>query len=243
VTDKLSRTHVLTRTIQDEIKRYITANGLQPGDLLPPEGQLAADFGVSRGSVREAIKGLESLGILEIRHGTGIVVRQFNFDSVYELLSYGLVFDQTKIAEILQVRKWLEVSAISVIVDLISEEQVAEMEALLARWEEQAAAQVPTSDEDRAFHSMLYAPLRNQALVALLDVFWLVFHSTAIRDVTTDREPTTTLEDHRAILTAVKQRDPALATAQMRRHFGGLEARIATAGIELQPVNGRGGPA
>ncbi len=54
---------------------------------------MATDLGVSRGSVREAIKALESLGIVEVRHGDGVRVRAFNFDSTFDLLSYGLVFD------------------------------------------------------------------------------------------------------------------------------------------------------
>ena len=63
---------MLNRVIQDQIKQYITENKLESGDLLPPEGQLAIDLGVSRGSVREAIKALESLGIVEVRHGDGV---------------------------------------------------------------------------------------------------------------------------------------------------------------------------
>ena len=109
--EKLSRGPVLNRVIQDQIKQYITDNRLGAGDLLPPEGQLATDLGVSRGSVREAVKALESLGIVEVRHGDGVRVRAFNFDSVFDLLSYGLVFDPVRAAEVLQIRVWLEVAA------------------------------------------------------------------------------------------------------------------------------------
>ncbi len=117
---RVLRTPALSRAIQDQIKQYITERRLRPGDALPPETQLAADLGVSRGSVREAIKALESLGIVEVRHGNGIFVREFNFDSVLELLSYGLVFDRSKITEILQIRKWLEAAAIGEAVKLIN---------------------------------------------------------------------------------------------------------------------------
>ena len=82
----------LKQRIQEQIKRVITERELQPGDLLPPEGQLAEDLGVSRGSVREAIKSLESLGIVESKHGAGVCVREFNFDSILEFLSFGLTF-------------------------------------------------------------------------------------------------------------------------------------------------------
>ena len=83
---------LLNQAVQERVKDYITDNHLEPGDPLPAEAQLAADLGVSRGSVREAIKSLESLGIVEVRHGSGIYVRRFNFDSIFNLLSYGVIF-------------------------------------------------------------------------------------------------------------------------------------------------------
>ena len=75
--EKLNRQPILTRAIQEQIKRYVTQEALVPGDPLPSEIQLAVTLGVSRGSVREAIKALESLGIVEVRRGNGIFVREF----------------------------------------------------------------------------------------------------------------------------------------------------------------------
>ena len=85
--EKLTRGPLLNRIIQDQIKRFITDNRLGSGDLLPPEGQLVADLGVSRGSVREAIKALESLGIVEVRHGDGVRVRRVVVDRGEQLLA------------------------------------------------------------------------------------------------------------------------------------------------------------
>lgn len=234
---KLLRTPALNRAIQDQIKQYITEHQLRPGDALPPETQLAADLGVSRGSVREAIKALESLGIIEVRHGNGIFVREFNFDSVLDLLSYGLVFDRSKITEILQIRKWLEVAAIGEAVRQANEEQIASIEEVLDRWEQKARSGEPTAEEDRAFHRLLYKPLGNQALISLLDTFWLVFHAVPIRAITTDMQPTTTVQDHREILEAVRSRDPALACQRIQDHFRNLEDRIARAGLSSANVN------
>ena len=90
--------------------------------------------------MREAIKALESLGIVEVRHGNGVFVRSFNFDSVLDLLSYGLVFDPSKIADILQIRIWLEATAIAEVVQRIRPEQIAQIEEVLARWETKADA-------------------------------------------------------------------------------------------------------
>jgi DNA-binding FadR family transcriptional regulator len=222
----------LNRAIQDHIKRTITENQMQPGDMLPPEGQIAQDLGVSRGSVREAVKALESLGIVEVRHGNGVFVRAFNFDSFLDLLSYGLVFDHSRIAEILQIRKWLEVAAIGEATQRIASGEIVRIEEVLDCWAGKAAAGEPTSDEDRAFHRMLYSSLGNQSLNALLDNFWLVFHAVPVRSITTDLQPTTTLQDHREILAALRQRDAPLARQRIQDHFRNLEDRMARAGAD-----------
>jgi DNA-binding FadR family transcriptional regulator len=223
------RGQTLNKLAQDRIKFHITSKHLKPGDPLPPEAQLASDLGISRGPMREAIRSLESLGIVEVRHGTGIFVREFNFDSMMDLLSYGLVFDRNRIAEICQLRKWLETAAIGEVIERITVKEIAQIEAVFERWERKIAAQESTADEDREFHKMLFAVLNNQSLIALLDIFWVVFHAVPIRGITTDLQPTTTIQDHRDILAAVNARDSVRARQCVERHFHGLEERIAQA--------------
>lgn len=244
---KLARSQLLNRAIQGQIRQYITDNGLKPGDLLPPEGQIAADLGVSRGSVREAIKALESLGIVEVRHGDGVRVRSFNFDSILELLSYGVAFDPDKIAEILQIRIWLEDAAIVDALPALDESTLEEMEALLARWQIKARANADTSEEDRAFHQLLYAGLGNAALSQLIDIFWVVYHSKPAADKGEDRDPVATVQAHCDLLEAIRRRDPLLARARMRDHFRNLEKRMERfaqhtrrqrSGLEHGAVNG-----
>ena len=227
--DKLARGPVLNRVIQERIKQYITENRLTSGDLLPPEGQLAIDLGVSRGSVREAVKALESLGIVEVRHGDGVRVRAFNFDSVFDLLSYGLVFDPVKAAEILQIRVWLEVAALADAISQISDAELDQMAALLDRWEEKAACNEDTSADDRAFHRLLYRPLGNDSLSGLIDIFWVIYHSLPIQSIGVDHQPLTTVKAHRELLAAIRSRDVSLAMQRMREHFRNLEARMARA--------------
>jgi DNA-binding FadR family transcriptional regulator len=225
--EKLTRGPLLNRVIQDQIKQYITDNRLGSGDLLPPEGQLAADLGVSRGSVREAIKALESLGIVEVRHGDGVRVRAFNFDSTFDLLSYGLVFDPARITEILQIRIWLEVAAVADAISLIGDDDLAQIAALLDRWEEKAVRGADVSEEDRNFHRMLYTPLGNESLIGLIDIFWVIYHKLAVQDLEIDRNPLATVAIHRALLDAIQSRDATLAAQRMRDHFRNLETRIA----------------
>lgn len=227
--EKLSRGPVLNRAIQDHIKQYITDNRLAAGDLLPPEGQLATDLGVSRGSVREAIKALESLGIVEVRHGDGVRVRAFNFDSIFDVFSYALIFDPLRAAEILQIRIWLEEAAIGEVVGRITDAELDQIEGLLSRWEQDAVANTDTSGDDRGFHRLLYHTLGNESLLGFIDQFWIVYHANILQNMGPDREPLDTVKAHRELLAAVRARDISLAKQRMRDHFRNLEARMAQA--------------
>ncbi len=223
---KRSREPGLRRVIQERIKQVITEKGLRPGDLLPPEGQLAEDLGVSRGSVREAVKSLESLGILESRHGEGVCVREFNFDSVLDFLSFGLTFQPTRAPEILQVREWLEESALGSVTEIINREQLDQIDALLVTWEKKARDGESTSNEDRGFHRLLYAPLGNGSLLSLIDIFWVVYNALEIKTVPQDSNPLLTVRAHRDLFDAVRRRDAVLAKQRLRQHFHNVELRF-----------------
>ena len=96
--------------IQHRLKEYILANNLQAGAPLPSETQLAGQLGVSRAVVREALRSLESLGVIHSRRGAGRYVSQFNLDPVLQNLSYGMLFDVEDLQEIIDVRERLEAS-------------------------------------------------------------------------------------------------------------------------------------
>ncbi len=227
--ERLTREPVLKRVIQDEVKKFITDRNLRPGDLLPPEGQLALDLGVSRGSVREAVKSLESLGIVESKHGEGVRVREFNLDSILDFLSYGLVFQPSRASEILQIREWLEESAVALATQVISDEELGQIDALLSVWGAKAAAGEPTSEEDRRFHRLLYAPLGNSSLLSLIDIFWVVYNALAVKTVPQDGDPLLTVQAHRDLFDAVRRRDAVLAQQRLSQHFRNIELRFQRA--------------
>lgn len=226
--DRLNRGPMLKRVIQDQVKRFITDRHLAPGALLPPEGQLAEDLGVSRGSVREAIKSLESLGIVEVRHGDGVRVRDFNFDSILDFLSYGLEFQPRRAAEILKIREWLEGAAVAEAAHVLTDAEFDQIEAVLAVWDRKAAAGEATAFEDRSFHRLLYAPLGNESLLSLIDIFWVVYNGLPAHQVGDD-DPVATVRAHRELLAAVRKRDPVLAQKRMADHFRNIELRVARA--------------
>ena len=90
----------LYTSIRDYIKEYILEHDLKPGDSLPPEGQLVEDLGVGRSSVREAVKSLQSVGIVDVRQGNGLYVRELNFDPMLETFLFGMQFDPHTLAAV-----------------------------------------------------------------------------------------------------------------------------------------------
>jgi len=117
----LTRAPLLHVSVQESLRAYVHDNGLAPGTLLPAEGELAAQLGVSRNSLREGIKALESLGILETRRGIGVFVKAFSFEPLLANLAYGLGGALREVEEVLEIRRVLEVGLIGKTIELIGE--------------------------------------------------------------------------------------------------------------------------
>jgi DNA-binding FadR family transcriptional regulator len=215
----------LSEAIRNYIKEYILEHQLKEGDPLPPEPQLMEELEVGRSSVREAIKGLQSLGIVEIRRGNGLYVREINFDPVVETLTYNMRFDPSMFAEVFQIRVWLEAAVIEDAVRQISDHTIIELEALMKTWEARIYAGEPYADLDEQFHRILYQALNNRTLIKLFEVFWLAFENIGIETIQT-ADTTQVLKDHWSLLEAVKSRDTALAQERLIYHFSFVQDRI-----------------
>ena len=94
--------------VAEQIQQLIASGALKPGDRLPPERELAAKFGVGRSSLRDAIRTLEVMGIVESRHGSGTVVRDLSTDALVVPLASVLARKRELVAELLDVRRMIE---------------------------------------------------------------------------------------------------------------------------------------
>jgi DNA-binding FadR family transcriptional regulator len=221
---QLLRGPALYKAVRDYIKEYILEHDLKPGDPLPPEGKLVEDLGVGRSSVREAVKSLQSLGIIDVRQGNGLFVRELNFDPMLETFLFGLQFNPHTLAELLQVRTWLEAAVIGDAVGHIQDEELAKLEKVLKTWQERVEAGEEYADLDEAFHQIIYGVIGNETLMKLFSVFWIVFVSLE-SEVTHDPDPQEVLNSHRSILEAIKARDPALTRKRLTQHFDSIKDR------------------
>ncbi len=217
----------LNQAIRDYILGFIANERLGAGDSLPSENRLAQELGVARNSVREAIKALQSLGIVEVRHGEGIFVREPNFDPMLEMISYGIRVDPDTVLKWLEVRMWLESSVIEDAVTRLTDEDIRGLEEIVETWSKAVYAGVTDhafrNEKDESFHRGLYTCLNNDILIKLLEVFWVAF-SEFIGPYRT--QPITDLQEHVAILNAVKARDPHAAREALLHNIRRNEEQI-----------------
>lgn len=159
-------------TLQRDLLDAIQRLGLRAGDALPSEGDLAQTLGVSRSSLREATRALQSQGILEARPGTGLFLREFSLDPVISLLPYQLVESGADLDELLVARAALERGLIRQVADRIGDERLRRLDDLVGRMHELEQAGRVFPAEDREFHRLLYLDLHNRVVDTTLDAFW-----------------------------------------------------------------------
>lgn len=231
----VARRRRLPDEVQQSLTEFVRDNLLHPGDRLPPEAELAEALGVGRSSIREAIRGLESLGALETRHGKGVFVAAFSLTPLIEQIGRGVGAELRDFTEVLDVRCTLEVALVGRAMAAIGPGDIAALTETVAAMEQKARAGMDFAPEDQAFHSRLFAPLGNRVLLNLLDVFWQVFTRTARVLQRPGVDFVATWRDHQAILDAVVAGDVAAARQRLDTHYDGIRkvllasARPATA--------------
>jgi len=218
----------MSRTIQDELMDLILSRGLQPGDLLPTEPELIAELGVSRTSIREALKALQALDIVEIRHGYGTYVGRSSLDP----LTNGLTFRTLQgigrdLGDILEVREALEDGLIRRVAGSIPDPDLDALGAVVKVMTAKGRAGETFPDEDREFHDLLYRSLDNQFIGQLLRAFWTVFNRVSNQLGGHDPDPAETARRHRAIYLALRNHDVERAQRAMAEHFRNIDSRVA----------------
>lgn len=217
------------RELQERIKRLIIDQRLPPGAALPTESELMERLGVSRNSVREALKALQAMGIVEIRHGFGTYVGAMSLAPMTEGLSFRTVAGhyrgEDSLLQLLQLREAIETGLMARVV-AGSRERSAELSALVAQMKEEAAEGEVRAETDRAFHAALYAGLGNGLLSEVLDAFWDAFHRVRTDLAEPLQDPMTTWRQHAEILAALEAGDAHRAEQAVRRHFDNVRERL-----------------
>ncbi|MCX4097579.1 FadR/GntR family transcriptional regulator [Nocardia sp. alder85J] len=244
VGERVSGARANQRALREAVKGLIVARGLGPGASLPTESELMKELGVSRHPLREAMKALEAVGIVDIRHGYGTYVGAGPLSG----LEAGLAFhgalsvrgDYTDIRNLFEVREVLEAGLVSRVLAARDRLDLAALTDAVTAMEEAAQRGDPAPDQDWRFHEALYRPLGNELILDLIQVFWRVFAELDPALTGPAAAPETIARRHRAILDAVRAGDePALRLAT-DEHFRGIRERLAVqpAAVDRAPNGG-----
>jgi DNA-binding FadR family transcriptional regulator len=218
-----------------QIKQMIVTGELKPGDRLPKESDLAARLGLSRSSLREAVRALTLIRILDTRQGDGTYVTSLEPDILSEALSFLVDFHRDRtVLDLLEVRRMLEPAATAMAAQRIAEPELDELARLI---HEMGACRTVEEfvTNDLAFHRGIGVASGNPVLASLLDSLSGPTSRARIwRGVTQSGAVERTLDEHRAIHLALAQHRPDVARAWATVHVAGVEAwlRLAAEPIE-----------
>ena len=216
-------------TIQARLMSFIRERQMAAGDRLPSQAVLTQTLGISLATLREAMRALEALGIIEARAGSGWYVRDFSFDAVAKGLAYSFELNRRSFADLLEIRIRLEASYLpGVVPKLVAgdlealEQSVCEMEGLAASGREFDAP-------DRAFHMRLFSgKVQNQFFAEVLELFWTLYPLLTVPPERVQRE--VLLADarrHRLILEAVQGGNVEVAVQRLLDSLQGAMRRTS----------------
>ena len=213
-----------------QVKAMIADGKLKGGDRLPPERDLAEKFVVSRTSVREALRALESLGLVEIRPGEGTFVRQVSIDTLIEPLALLMVSQREAIGELFEARRLLEPSLAALAATRATPEEIQEMERILDEQGKEVASGRTGLAQDAQFHAAIGAAAHNRAITRIAHGIMDLLTQSREDSLNTPGRPTRSHEDHRRILAAIGRRDADGARAAMLEHIGAVEGLVVRPG-------------
>jgi GntR family transcriptional repressor for pyruvate dehydrogenase complex len=219
-----------------QIRERIQQGGYRPGDRLPSILEMARRFGVGHPTMREALKKLETMGVVQIRHGSGVYVSRSEEVLVLATPDYAGTVARKLLLDLLHTRMALELHSVDEAARHATAEHLQEMRRLLTTAGQSLGRDDALNAANMAFHRQIALASGNTVLVQLLDVLHDLFvrEQRLILDIFGSRE-----RDHRqhlAILDALEQRDRALCVERMRTHLEGVLEAVEQWDPEHLPV-------
>jgi GntR family transcriptional regulator, transcriptional repressor for pyruvate dehydrogenase complex len=219
----------LAHDAAEHLRELIGSGALQPGDKLPPERALATRLGVSRPTLREAVRGLVIMGLLETRHGAGTFVVR-SAPSGGDTLTVTVDLQGAPVEELFEIRLLLEPSVTERAAARITDTELAELRDKLGQMEAAVGEAAEFSLLDAQFHRSVHVAARSATMLSLLDGIWdLSLRGRTISGARSDVRRRT-LHEHRAVLDALEARDPVLAREAMAAHL--MHIRGVLVGID-----------
>ncbi len=209
----------LREKVVEAIRSVIVENGLKPGDRLPTEHELAEQLSVGKSSVREALKSLELIGVIESRPKIGCVVKSADMSLLSEHISFSPQVSRVTMEELVEAREFLETNIVPLVIQRDEPGVFEEMAEGLKLMEEAVAGKGDRREADEKFHMALFKGAHNTVLQSFNEVMEGFFVRLREERVNRASEGQEWLDAHRAIYQALEKRDAGTAQALIRAHL------------------------
>jgi len=228
----------LSQSVAEAILKLVRNGDLRPGDRLPPERELIKMLNVGRSTVREALKSLALMNLLDIQQGRGAVVKDVSASMFFvrpDVLA--TLLDHSLSEELFEARQLIEVGAIPMVVERATDEDLAEIEDLLNQCRLGLERKQPVSDRSARFHSMLLGCVRNSVLQVFMESVEALLVERGEQLAKKPGFSQWELQSHTDVFEAVLGRDVARAQDAMREHLR-VSAQALLSLLESAPLGG-----
>lgn len=229
----------VSEEIIEQVRDLIVSGRLRPGDRLPAEREFARTLRVGRSAVREAIRAMESLGIVEARAGEGTFVAAHPGSQGRDPITATLFQAWSTQRKLFEVRRVLEPGLAGLAARRATAEQIEKLRAVLGEQEAQVQRGETGVREDTAFHFLIAEATGNEVLLRIVDSLMDLLRKTREASLQRGDRPARSLTQHRAILDAIEARNQAAAERRMREHIRNIERLIFST---QQPTGEPGSP-
>lgn len=206
-----------------KVKEMIADNRLKSGEKLPGERELAEVFQVSRSSVREALRSLETHGYLESRQGDGTYIARQPVDSLVSPLASVILTEKDGQMELFEMRRMIEPHVAYLAAERATPEEIDMMEEALELQEEEIAQGETGTEIDKTFHYLMAKATKNKVFIRIADSIMDLLAESRDRYLQVEGRPEKSIARHRQLLEAIKEGNPERAAEIMREHLVDIE--------------------
>ena len=219
----LRKQQAVAEQISAEILNLLRQKELKPGDKLPPERELAEMLGVSRPSLREALRALSIMKVVEVRQGAGTYVTELKPEELVEHLEFVFMLDDSTMLQLFEARKIVETGNVSLAAERITDEELAALRACLQESERSVGDPEAFLLADVTLHEIITHAARNPLLERFMAGISSLSRASRKKTVPLARVAEETVEHHRQIVSALEAHDPEAAGRAMLRHLEHVE--------------------
>lgn len=223
--EKIPQRDSIREIIMNQFTKMIKEGELSIGDKIPPERNLAEQFGVGRSTIREAIKSMTSMGLLEARLGEGTFVRKVDSDDIKQQLQWGLYLDPVPFNELIELRKVLELETVKRAALNRTAEEIIELESWINEMKQEGKVH-HNKKNDLMFHMTIAKASNNKMIYNLLDLIRMSLEEWFENVLKNPEHVKNSIAEHQLILEAIIQQDVAQAVKVMEAHLERGEQRL-----------------